>query len=213
MAVNNSSYRLPVRLNNKGAELLSQGKVLESRELFAKALGCTKSTTIALAKHLSRHSKAETLDYHFLTPMLMEVESETFIFKRPAQILESCVWEDCHGVVGDIISVIIYNMSLGFHADGVKVSQRLSKALSGYNIALQLRRHRDRAGSRLLEVALLNNIAQVHVGYSAYENATRYFICMASRLKHLDRKELDDVELDGFLSGFLWRAPMCAHVA
>ena len=213
MALNNSVYGLSVHLNNKGAELLSQGKILESRALFIKALGCTKCATIALGKHLSRRSKSETVCYHFLTPMVMEVDSETFIFKRPVQILENYVWKDCQGVVGDINSVLIFNMSLGFHAEGVKVSQRLAKALSGYKIAMGLRKHRGGAASRLLDMALLNNIAQVHVGTSSYESAALYFANMAFLLKHLDKKELDEVELDGFVSGALWRAPMCAHVA
>ena len=215
MAAKNAGYLLPIRLNNKGAELLSQGKLLESRVLFIKALTCTKIITIALQKHPPRITKPVRMEYHFLTTIPTCIDSEAFMFKRPIQILEKKELEHCKAMAGDIASAVIFNVSLGFHCQGLQESQHLTKAINGYEIALNLRKHKKRAVSKLFDLGLLNNIAEVHLERSAYESAVPYFANMAYLLKQQDNVELlvDQAELDGFTTGAIWRVPMCAHVA
>ena len=213
MAPKKSGYVLPIRLNNKGAELLSQGKIHESRVLFIKALSYTKIATVAFQKHPPRVKTSVRLEYHFLTPMSIEIDSEAFVFKRPVQMLEKKELEDCKAMAGDIASAIVFNVSLGFHFQGLQESQYLTKAMDGYKIALDLRKHRNRTVSKLLDLGLLNNIAEVHLERCAYESAAPYFANIAYVLKEQDNDELDKAELDGFTAGALWRVPMCAHVA
>jgi hypothetical protein len=213
MAANSSGYLVPIRINNKGAELLSQGKIQESRVLLIRALKYTKMITVALQKRAPRRTKLVTLEYHFLTPMLTEIDSEAFMFKRPVQILEKMELEDCKAMAGDIASAIIFNVSLGFHSQGLRDSQHLKKALSGYEIALDLRKQRRRSVSKLLDLGLLNNIAEVHLERSEFESAVPYFANMAYLLKHQDNTDLGEDELDGFTTGALWGVPTCAGVA
>lgn len=213
MATHSSGYLVPIRINNKGAELLSQGKIQESRMLLIRALKFTKMITVALQKRPPRRTKSTTLEYHFLTPMPTEIDSEAFMFKRPVQILEKMELEDCKAMAGDIASAIIFNVSLGFHSQGLRDSQHLKKALSGYEIALDLRKQRRRSVSKLLDLGLLNNIAEVHLERSAYESAVPYFANMAYLLKHQDNSDLGEDELDGFTTGALWGVPTCAGVA
>ncbi|KAI2509047.1 hypothetical protein MHU86_5295 [Fragilaria crotonensis] len=120
MAANNSGYLVPIRINNKGAELLSQGKIQESRLLLVRALKFTKMITIALQKFPPRSTKCVRLEYHFLTPIPTEIDSEAFMFKRPIQMLEKMELEDCKALAGDIASAIIFNVSLGFHIQALK---------------------------------------------------------------------------------------------
>ncbi len=213
MAASSSGYLVPIRINNKGAELLSQGNIQESRVLLIRALKYTKMITVALQKHPPRKTKVVTLEYHFLAPMPTEIDSETFMFKRPVQLLEKMELEDCKAMAGDIASAIIFNVSLGFHSQGLRDSQHLKKALSGYEIALDLRKQRRRSVSKLLDLGLLNNIAEVHLERSAYESAVPYFANMAYLLKHQDNTDLGVDELDGFTMGALWGVPTCAGVA
>ena len=104
-------------------------------------------------------------------------------------------------------------MTLGFHARGIKESKHLAKALKGYSVALDLRKRRRQTSSRLLDLALLNNIAQVHLETVAYESATPYLAEMAYLLIRSEYSELDAVDFDELMRGALWRAPMCAQVA
>ena len=213
MAASNLGYLVPIRINNKGAELLSLGKIQESRVLFVRALKFTKMITIALQKFPPRSCRCERLEYHFLTPMPTELDSEAFMFKRPIQMLERMELEDCKALAGDIASAIIFNVSLGFHTQGLKDSPHLQTALNGYEIALGLRKRRKLSASKLLDLGLLNNIAEVHLEKSAYESAVPYFANVAYLLKHQDNTDLDEDDLDGFTTGALWRVPTCAGVA
>lgn len=214
MAANNSLYRLPIGINNKGAELLSQGKIKESRVLLLNALQHAKKIAITLRNQLPRSiNKSDTVNFHFLTPIPLTVESETFVFTRPVQILEMKELVDCQAFAGEVTSAIVFNVSLGFHAEGLRESKQLAKALRGYEIALGLRQYRRRVTSPLLDMGLFNNIAHIHVEKSAYESAKRCFSNMVYLMKRLDKKELDEVDLCGFTSGALWLVPMCAPVA
>ncbi|KAI2504771.1 hypothetical protein MHU86_9707 [Fragilaria crotonensis] len=135
------------------------------------------------------------------------------MFKRPIQMLEKMELEDCKALAGDIASAIIFNVSLGFHIQALKDSQHLKTALNGYEIALGLRKQRKRSASKLLDLGLLNNIAEIHLERSAYESAVPYFANVAYLLKHQDNTDLDVDDLDGFTTGALWQVPTCAGVA
>ena len=208
-----SGYILPIRLNNKGAELLSQGKILESRVLFVEALNYTKSTTAELQKHLPRNKKAVTLQFHFLTPIPIAGDSEAFIFKRPVKLLEKKEVGDCMALAGNVTTAIVFNISLSFHVQGLTDSQLLKKAIAGYEILMSVRKHGRGAVNKLLDLGLLNNIAEIHLERSAYESATSYFTKLAFLLRHLNNVDLDVVELDGFMMGALWQVPVCAGAA
>ncbi|KAI2501469.1 hypothetical protein MHU86_12984 [Fragilaria crotonensis] len=135
MAANNSLYRLPIGINNKGAELLSQGKIKESRVLLLNALQHAKKIAITLRNQLPRSiNKSDTVNFHFLTPIPLTVESETFVFTRPVQILEMKELVDCQAFAGEVTSAIVFNVSLGFHAEGLRESKQLAKALRGYRL-------------------------------------------------------------------------------
>jgi hypothetical protein len=216
MAAYNSAYRLPICINNKGAELLTQGKIKESRVLLLNALQCAKKIAITLRRqniNKSDINQSETVDFHFLIPIPLAVESETFVFTRPVQILEMKELVGCQAFAGEVTSAIVFNISLGFHAEGIRESKQLAKALRGYEIALGLRQYRRRVTSPLLDMGLFNNIAHIHVEMSAFENAWRCFSNMVHLMKRLDKTELDEVDLGGFQSGALWLLPTCAPVA
>ena len=213
MSSNNPNFLLPVRLNNMGAELLSQGKIQESQVHFIKALHYMKVIGITLRDKHQRNHKSMSYDFHFLSPMPMDVDAESFVFKRPIQMKERKELEKIDDIVADVTCSIVFNMTLGVHAQGIKKSKLLTKAVKGYSVALDLRKRRERASSRLLDLGLLNNIAQVHLEMVAYTRAIPYVIKVASLLLHHENSELDAADLDGFISVALWRAPMCAQVA
>ncbi|KAI2489737.1 hypothetical protein MHU86_24845 [Fragilaria crotonensis] len=204
-----SVFLVPISLNNMGAEFLSQGKIQESQVIFQMALQRLKAITIALQKHPVRNTKSMKVDFHYLTRMPMQVDSETFIFKRPIQLMETKEVETYSVVILDVSCAVMFNLTLSFHAQGLNESQRLSKAIMGYMVALKLRRFRRNA----FDLGLLNNIAQLHVEKISYGGAIHYFSKVANLLNRHDNSELDAVELDGFMSGVLWRPPTCAGVA
>jgi hypothetical protein len=203
-----------IRLNNMGAELLLQGKIQESQVLFKTALQRLKAITIELQNCPVRNTKSVKVDFKYLTPMPMQVDLEAFVFKRPIQmIMEKKELETYSVVVFDISCAVMFNMTLAFHAQGLKESRHLSKAITGYVVALKLRRFRRNATTKLIDLGLLNNIAQLLVEKIAYGRAMFYFAKMANLLIHQDNSELNAVELEGFMRGVLWRPPTCAHVA
>ena len=214
LVTNNSPYHLPICINNKGAELLSQGKIHESRVLLFDALQNAKKIAITLRRQLTRNiNKSDTLDFHFLTPIPLTVESETFLFTRPIQILEMKELAGRQAIAGEVTSAIVFNVSLGFHAEGLRESKQLAKALRGYEVALGLRQYRSRVTSPLLDMGLFNNLAHIHVERSEYDSAKRCFSNMVYLMKRLDKTALDEVDLGGFTSGALWQVPTCAPVA
>jgi hypothetical protein len=208
----NSGFLAPISLNNKGAELLSQGKIQESQVMFKTALARLKAITSALQKHPTRNTRTEKVDFHYLTPMPMQVDSEAFIFKRPIKVMETKGLVTCDVVVLDISCAVMFNINLTFHAQALEESQHNTKAIMAWMVALKLRRFRRNA-TTLFDLGLLNNIAQLYVEKIAYGRAMHYFAKVANILIHQDSSELDAVELDGFMRGVLWRPPTCAHVA
>jgi hypothetical protein len=206
------NYLLPIRLNNQGAELLSQGKIKEARVILIKALNLTKLITIEHRK-IPHRNERPTIEYVWLSRMPLDTPPDTFVYQRPIQILEKKELAESKSLAADFTSAIVFNVSLGFHAQGLTSSRFLKKALHGYEISLELRKHRRRAPNRVLDLALLNNIAHVHVELSEYSSAKPYFQNVAYLLKHQNKKEMDAIELDGFTMGALWRQPSCAPVA
>jgi tetratricopeptide (TPR) repeat protein len=212
------NYLIPIRLNNKGAELLSQGKVKEGRQMIAKALNLTKLITIENRKKFTkedlRKEARPNVEYIWLDRIGVPVRPHTFIYRRPIRIIENADFAQCRGLAAHFTTAIVFNVSLAFHIEGQQCSRLLQKALHGYQIALDLRKHkRRRKNTLLLDMALLNNMANIYQEQSDYKEARRYFCNLAVLMKLQNKDELDSVDVDGFTDSALWRQPSCAPVA
>jgi hypothetical protein len=207
------NYLVPIRLNNKGAELLSRGKIKEARVFIVKAMHLTKLITLSLLKLPQRNETSVTVEYHFLSRIPLNVAPESFIFQRPVQIVERKELGESKSLAVDFSTAFIFNLSLSFHIQGLKSSNLFKKALYGYECALDVRKIRKRTSSRLFDLGLLNNIGHIHLEMSNYESAKPFFNNIAHLLKHHNQDDMDAIELEGFTMGALWRIPSCAPSA
>lgn len=213
------NYLVPIRLNNKGAELLTQGRIKEARQHIAKALHLTKLITIEKRKLDAGGSykriveRRASVEYIWLDRVCLSSLPSTFLFRRPIQIIEDLKFADCRSLAPHLTTAVVFNISLAFHIEGLQSSRLLKKALHGYRIALDLRKHKRRTKNTLLDVALLNNMANIYEEQSDYSDAKRYFMNMTILMKYQNKDELDSIDVDGFTDSALWRQPSCAPVA
>lgn len=185
--------------------------------MIAKALNVTKLITIDNRKKLTkedlRKESRPTVEYIWLDRISVPVRPHTFIYRRPIQIVENADFAQCRGLAAYFTTAIVFNVSLAFHIEGQQCSRLLQKSLHGYQIALDLRKHKRRTKNTLLDMALLNNMANIYQEQSDYKEARRYFYNLAMLMKHQNKDELDPVDVDGFTDSALWRQPSCAPVA
>lgn len=207
-----TNYLHAIALNNKGAELLEKGRIKEARLLLVKALNLTKLITIEKRKHPKQRCDL-TLEYRWLDRIDMMAPPNTFIYQRPIQIVEKPELADCRALAADFTSAIVFNVSVAYHLEALTCSKLLKKALHGYEIALDLRKGKRRTRCALLDLAIINNIAHVHVEQSDFANANRFFVNLALLLRGQRKEDLDAIDVDGFTMGALWRHPSCAPVA
>eukprot|EP00545_Synedropsis_sp_CCMP1620_P010018 CAMPEP_0119003746 /NCGR_PEP_ID=MMETSP1176-20130426/741_1 /TAXON_ID=265551 /ORGANISM="Synedropsis recta cf, Strain CCMP1620" /LENGTH=202 /DNA_ID=CAMNT_0006955371 /DNA_START=62 /DNA_END=667 /DNA_ORIENTATION=- len=201
------NYMTPIRLNNKGAELLSQGRAREARVLIAKALNLTKLITVEkwkLPMDNARNDKCPAVEYLWLERVSLSTLPHTFIYRRPIQIIENPEFADRRSLAAHFTTAIIFNVSLAFHIEGLQSSRLLHKAMHGYRIALGLRKHKRRTKSTVLDMALLNNMASIYEEQSDYSGAQRYFMNLVLVMKHQDKDELDSIDVDGFTDSAMW---------
>jgi tetratricopeptide (TPR) repeat protein len=213
-----NNYIAPIQMNNKAAELLSLGRCQEARAILKKALRLTKLVTLELSSQSPRQTTCyhRSLQFCFTSCIPMDFGSELFVFQRAIMIIEpkeglTLTFGQMHAK--DLACAIIFNVSLSLHAESPTSSIFLDKALNGYRIALQMRKHKGHSNSLMMDLGLLNNIAYILVETSHYESARPYFRTIAHILQHHKSYDIDAKELEGFTNGALWRSPSCAGAA
>jgi hypothetical protein len=213
------SYLSPVRLNNKGAEFLSQGKIQEARQVLTHALNLTKKLTVEYRKRgkVAIDRRRSPASFHWLNRLDIHAPADdSFVYRRPLTIVEFPNAADYQGLAADLTCVIVYNISISNHVHGLSTTDSglLQRALHGYDIIQQLRnRPCGVSPNPLLDMALANNMIHLYSEQCDYVMAKRSVSQLVQLLKQERPKECDDTDVYGFFTAGMWRQPTCAASA
>lgn len=217
----NAEYSLVVELNNKGASLLEAGEFVQANDAFLLAMNSMVQDMAAVDEDLEASTEWEPRVKWSTNPALHLPHyalPSAFVFQYAVRM------EAGKGDVstdGNMESaLILWNIGLCFHIMGLSKpkSEYLKSALKFYSIACEIRRRRRQGGLEILDLALQNNIGQIHCEFMDHCKARVCFELVAETLTVLYQKGLMQGLDPEVCKGFVMNAlmpdePKCSAAA
>jgi hypothetical protein len=221
-----------VSLNNRGLHLFTEGRFDQAISVFSLSLSIVKQALLGdlvAAKEDALQSAATMTPFCFF-PGASECscsdrndEGEPFIFKRPIFILPytvaSSVSSVSHAYLRKLWYIQIFNLALSYQMNALQILFQHDNGSKSKTSELNLRKARDLYTAAaanikenviqltlLEEMAVVNNLAQVHAALNETELSRQWFQHLASALMlwkfsstcdyHDDNDEDDDDDDD-----------------
>ena len=217
----NEEYSLFVELNNKGASLLEAGEFVQANDAFLLAMNSMVQDMVAVDGDVEASATwVPRVKWSTNSSLKLPYNAlpSTFVFQSAVRI------EAGYGDVGTDGQVesalILWNIGLCFHIMGLSKpkSEYLKSALKFYSIASEIRRRGCPGGLEILDLALQNNIGQIHSEFMEHNKARECFGFVAKTLATLYQRDLvhglDPEVRKGFVMNALMpREPNCSAAA
>jgi tetratricopeptide (TPR) repeat protein len=214
-----STYSKAIAFNNQGALHLSHGRFLNAAKSFHSALDTIKASMDEPCKQeeeepLQNYKRASFEWSEDPTPRLkvdvMDEHDDSFVFRRALVITPSDNVHDNEHVSES--AAILYNLALAYHLYGMESKSRfLPTALRFYELSFGLYHSGEGDIHDLFDLALLNNLGQIHHLVLDFTKSEQCFI-------HLNQELQQSVVMDkrdymGFLLNTTLQAPSAAPCA
>lgn len=207
----NEEYSLVVELNNKGASLLEAGEYGLANDAFLLAMNSMVQDLFNVTEEVPPSTEWKTRIKWSTNPSLKlppNALPSAFIFQYAVHIEAA---EGDAGTDGHIESAsILWNIGLCFHIMGLSKpkSEYLKSALRFYSIACDIRRRGNDGSPELLDLALQNNIGQIHCEFMELTKARECFDLVSKSLTAMHQRGMVPIVDPEVCKGFVMNSVM-----
>jgi len=218
---NATTYSSAIAYNNQGALHLQHGRFLNAAKSFHSALDTIKA---AMDEPANDNDDATTSTVSFEwsedpNPHLklpQEESEESFVYRR-ALVIHSSQTAPPQSEDGFVeeSTAILYNLALAYHLYGLQSRSRyLHTALRFYELAFGLRHSQSTVVNIhvLFDLALLNNLGQIHHEIFNFDKSLQCFVHLSEELQS-QQELMDRQDYMGFLQNLTLQAPSAAPSA
>ena len=213
-------YVRAIALNNQGALLFEAGKLKQAHDSFRLAMdSITKGMTKKGETDCSQNGETgyawscnPCLPLHAAQPSTFVYQHAITLRAADLASMAECQLES---------AAIVWNMGLCFFIMGLAnpKDRYLRRALKFYELARVIRRIGHRGSQEMIDLALLNNIGQIHCEFLEYAEARSWFNLVSEHLALLHHtgfmtNRVEPQDCDGFVMNVLMaEEPTCSAAA
>ena len=214
MAMNSLSKALKeaIEHNNDGVLLIESGCYQEARQSLETALKQTRMVAKAMKCDDIHPGQTTNIRYQWgKSAPNRQAISESFIFGRGLSIVAPTDGLELTNCKSEA-TTMLYNLGLSFHLEGasnpkdiIAYSQMLARASKCYRVAVSMRQQHKLdnntsqkvTGEHLFDLALANNVAEIHLYFMNYSEAAKFYNYVSEKL-HFFKELLSTEDLTGF---------------